>query len=70
MQIYVHINDLGWIKIRSLIHFFACAQSFHLLKNLKKDDFQSNSFGLQRNVNTLKIFLIHMKKIGSCYKDT
>lgn len=46
MQIYIHLNDLGWIKIRSLIDFFACAQSFHLIKNLMKAVSQSNSFGL------------------------
>lgn len=36
MQIYIHLNDLVRIKVRSLIRFFACAQSFHSLKNLIK----------------------------------
>lgn len=43
MKIYMHLNDLGCIKIKSLIRFFACVQSFHLLKNLMKDASQRKS---------------------------
>ena len=36
MQIYIHLNDLVRIKVRRVIHFFACAQFLHSLKNLIK----------------------------------